>query len=190
MLGTYLLLIYEFMKTGLFAIGGGMATLPFLMNMAIRYPWFTVDELMNMVAISESTPGAIGVNMATYVGYTTGGLLGGILATLALVAPSIVIIIIISKFMEKFNEHKIVRHGFYGLRPATAGLIAGAMVEVFKVSFLKVSEVLSLGELFNSLDIKSIILYIVLLFGVVKLEKIHPIYFIIIGAVVGIVFKF
>ena len=99
---VFLLLFLEFFKTGLFAIGGGMATLPFLNELANKYPWFTVDDLSDMIAVSESTPGPIGVNMATYAGYTTGfnelGVLGGILgafvATLGLVTPSVIIILI------------------------------------------------------------------------------------------------
>lgn len=181
-----ILLWYEFFKTGLFAIGGGMATLPFLMDIANRYPWFTVAELMDMIAISESTPGAIGINMATYVGYTTAGIFGGVVATVALVTPSIIIITLISKFMSKFNEHRLVRHGFYGLRPATSGLIAGAMVEVFKVSFLNLTNGFSFANILGILNFRAIGLYIILLFGIMKFKKVHPIVFIVIGAIVGI----
>ena len=84
----YLHLFWEFFKTGLFSIGGGLATLPFLRQMGQRYHWFTETELANMLAVSESTPGPIGVNMATYVGFTAGGIPGAVIATLGLVAPS------------------------------------------------------------------------------------------------------
>ena len=90
----YLRLFYEFFKTGLFAIGGGLATLPFLSDMADRTGWFTHAQLADMLAVSESTPGPIGVNMATYVGFTTGGVGGALVATLGLVAPSIIVILI------------------------------------------------------------------------------------------------
>ena len=117
-MNIYILLFLEFFKTGLFSIGGGLATLPFLYDIADKYPWFDRAVLADMIAVSESTPGPIGINMATYVGYETGGILGGILATVALVLPSVIIIIIIAKFLNKFNENKIVKSAFYGLRPA------------------------------------------------------------------------
>ena len=88
----YLQLFYEFFKIGLFAIGGGLATLPFLYNLSDKTAWFTHAQLADMIAVSESTPGAIGVNMATYVGYQTVGFFGGVIATIGLVFPSIIII--------------------------------------------------------------------------------------------------
>ena len=91
----YLQLFWEFFKTGLFAIGGGMATVPFLFDISARTGWFTASELANMIAVSESTPGPIGINMATYVGFETAGILGSVIATLGLVIPSIIIIVII-----------------------------------------------------------------------------------------------
>ena len=105
----YLMLFYEFFKTGLFAVGGGMATLPFLDAMALKTGWFTQAQLIDMIAISESTPGPIGVNMATYVGFTTAGPLGSIIATLGLIAPSIIVILIIAKFLSKFKDSPIVK---------------------------------------------------------------------------------
>ena len=100
----YLQLFYEFFKTGLFAIGGGLATLPFLSDMAERTGWFTQSQLADMLAVSESTPGPVGVNMATYVGFETAGVLGAIVATLGLVFPSIVIILVIAGFLKAFRN--------------------------------------------------------------------------------------
>ena len=105
----YLILFYEFFKVGLFSIGGGMATVPFLMELADKYPWFTKQELANMIAISESTPGPIGINMATYAGYQAAGIPGALTATLSLVFPTMVIIILVAKFMSDFSENKYVR---------------------------------------------------------------------------------
>ena len=126
MMATYLRLCWEFFKTGLFAIGGGMATLPFLTNIGETTGWYTQTELMNMLAVSESTPGPIGINMATYVGFTVGGVPGAILATLSEVAPSIIIILIIAVMLKKFRDSKYVNNAFYGLRPASTGLIGAA----------------------------------------------------------------
>ena len=125
----YLILAYEFFKIGLFSIGGGMATLPFLMDLTNKYDWFTVSELTNMVAISESTPGPVGINMATYAGYNAAGVLGAVVATLALTAPAWIIIIVIAKFLENFSENTNVKAAFYGIRPAVAALIGYAVWE-------------------------------------------------------------
>ena len=107
-----LTLFFEFFKTGLFAVGGGMATLPFLYDMSARHPdWFTTSQLADMIAVSESTPGPIGVNMATYVGFETGGILGGLIATLGLVAPSIIVILIVARVLKQFRSNPIVEPG-------------------------------------------------------------------------------
>ena len=120
MMGIYAKLFWEFFKAGLFAIGGGMATVPFLQEMGDATGWFTSAELADMIAISESTPGPIGVNMATYVGNVTAGIPGGIIATLGLVTPSVIIILIVATVLKKFRDNKYVNSAFYGLRPATA----------------------------------------------------------------------
>src|SRR5690554_4408444 len=134
---TYLILYLEFFKIGLFSLGGGLATLPFLQELIVKYGWITNEQLLNMIAISESTPGPIGVNTATFVGFSTAGILGGIVATMGLATPSIIIIAIIAHYFSKFNEHPIVIGAFSGIRPAVTGLIAFVGFELGK------------GELFN-----------------------------------------
>ena len=123
-------LIWEFFKIGLFAVGGGMATIPFLQELGKRMGYFTIEELLDMIAVSESTPGAIGINMSTYAGIRANGLLGGILATLALITGPTIIILIIARMIDKFKDSKTVKDMFETLRPATSGLILGAMSQV------------------------------------------------------------
>ena len=123
---VYLLLFYEFFKIGLFAIGGGLVTLPFLTSIAQRYDWLSIDIIPDMIAISESTPGPIGINMATYAGYNAAGVLGGIVATLSEILPALIIVMIVARFLTKFNENKYVKSVFGGLRPAVVGMIAAA----------------------------------------------------------------
>lgn len=118
----YFTLAYEFFKIGLFSIGGGMATLPFLMDLAGKYDWFTIAQVADMAAISESTPGPLGVNMATFAGYHAAGIPGALIATLALTAPALIIIILIAKFLENFSENQTVQAVFYGIRPTVAAL--------------------------------------------------------------------
>ena len=133
---TFLLLFIEFFKTGLFAIGGGLVTVPYLYEMANKYPWFTPQQLTDMIAISESTPGPIGVNMATYAGFNAGGIIGAIIATLGLIMPSIIIILIVARILAKFRENKFVNYAFYGIRPAVAGMILSVWFGLFKMCLI------------------------------------------------------
>lgn len=181
----YLLLFWEFFKTGLFAIGGGLATIPFLMDMAENYTWFTKAELSNMIAVSESTPGPIGINMATYVGFATCGPLGALLATTALVLPSLVIIMVIAGFLQKFRENALVKDTFYVLRPAVIGMLFVSLSSMISPLLIDLAGKAFL-EIFN---LKAIALFTLLLFGILKFKK-HPIVYIAIGAVAGIIFKF
>ena len=185
---VYILLFIEFFKTGLFAIGGGLATLPFLYDLASKYTWFDEKILADMIAISESTPGPIGINMATYAGYNAGGILGGIIATIALVLPSLIIIIIIAKFLSKFSENKWVQSSFYGLRPAVTALIATAGFEVLKISVFTFNKFLETHYIMDIINFKSTLLFLVLLFLTNKYKK-HPIFYIFIAAIIGIIFK-
>lgn len=130
----YVQLFYEFFLIGLFSIGGGLATLPFLEELGIRRGWFSTQLLADMLAVSESTPGPIGVNMATYTGYTTAGSLGGVVATIGIISPSIIIILIIANLLVKFTDNKYVNSAFNGLRPASAGLVSAACISTLAVS--------------------------------------------------------
>ena len=185
----YIIMFLEFFKIGFFSVGGGLATLPFLQEQAYKYGWITPNELVDMIALSESTPGPIGINMATYVGYKTAGVLGGIIATLGLITPSIIIIIIIARYLTKFNEKPIVQAGFYGLRPAVTGLIGAAGFEVAKISLFNVNRYLKTTNFLDLFNIKSIILFAVILYLINKYKK-HPIVYLIAAAIVGIIFKF
>ena len=182
----YLTLFLEFFKVGLFSVGGGLATIPFLSELATKYNWFDQKTLMDMIAVSQSTPGAIGVNMATFAGFKASGIFGGIIATLGLVTPSVIVIIIVAHFLNKFKESRTVESIFYGLRPAVAALIAAAGYEVFKVSILAFDK---FNITHKIIDIKSTILLIILLFAITKFKK-HPIVYIASAAVIGIIFKF
>ena len=121
-MGNLITLFLEFLKIGTFTVGGGLATLPFLFELADKYQWFSYEELMNMVAISESTPGPIGINMATYVGYNVANIIGAIAASIATIIPALFFIVLIAKFLGKFKDNKYVQAIFYGLRPAVAAL--------------------------------------------------------------------
>ncbi|MBQ6317505.1 MAG: chromate transporter [Oscillospiraceae bacterium] len=186
-------LFWEFFKTGLFAVGGGMATLPFLYDMSARTGWFTQARLADMIAVSESTPGPIGVNMATYVGFETAGIPGAVVATLGLICPSIIIILLIARVLKQFRESKTVDAIFYGLRPCSIALIAAAGLLVARVTFLN-QDALAAG--FNPAELlrwKELLLAAVLLVltrFVKPLKKLHPVVVIALSAAVGILFAF
>ena len=200
----YLRLFYEFFKTGLFAVGGGMATIPFLYNMADATGWFTRMDVDNMIAVGESTPGPIGVNMATYVGYLTGmsegglpfALLGAVVATLGLITPSIIIILIIASFLKSFRNNRYVESTFYGLRPASTGLIAaaGLSVAMANLFYMESAAISKWSDIFNPALVNwkawalAAVLW-VLTNRVKQTKKLHPIMFILAAAVVGVVWS-
>ena len=185
----YLSLFWEFLKIGLFAVGGGMATLPFLRELSVRTGWFSQDLITDMIAISESTPGPIGINMATYVGCNIAGLFGGFIATMGELLPSVIIVIIISKSLERFRNAKAVGDAFYGLRPAVTGLIAAAGISVAQVAMLQLELYKETNSLLNLMDWKKLLLFVVMFIGIRKL-KWHPVVYIAISAVVGLIFAF
>lgn len=186
----YLRLFYEFFKIGLFSVGGGLATLPFLQDLGERTGWYTASDLANMIAVSESTPGPIGVNMATYAGYTSAGILGGIVATLGLIAPAIVIIMIISKILEKFRDNKYVNGAFYGLRAVSIALVCAVAVDVILTALFDIATFKTTGSLLDLFSIKGIILAVAIFVGQRVFKKWHPVSFIGIAALVGILFNF
>ena len=183
-------LFYEFFKAGLFAVGGGMATIPFLMDMADNTEWFTRAQLADMVAVSESTPGPIGVNMATYVGFTTAGIPGALVATLGLVTPSVIIILLVARVLQQFRRNRFVEAGFYGLRPASAGLIGAAGLNVASMALLKAGPTVMQHFVINWKAVILAAVVLVLSNWVKVTKKWHPIAFIGISAVVGVVFRF
>lgn len=173
----YIELFIEFFKIGIFSVGGGLATLPFLSKLVDTKGWYTVSELTNMLAISESTPGPIGVNMATYVGFHIANVLGALVATFALVLPSYIIIIIISNFLSKFKNSPYVINIFNIIRPVVTGLIGVSFITIFNTA------IFSLG-----FDTKKIIIFLLIFFLISKYKK-HPIVYVGVGAILGFILK-
>lgn len=182
-------LFLEFFKVGLFAVGGGAATIPFLYNISDKTNWFTHTDLANMIAISQSVPGAMGINMATYVGYATDKIFGSITSTMGIIIPSVIIILVVAKVLEKFKENKMVEDCFYGLRPASTGLLLAAGFEIVKISVLTLNKYEKTHIIRDILSFKALILAGVLFFFIRKYKK-SPIFYIIASAVVGVVFSF
>ena len=178
-------LFIEFFQIGLFAVGGGPATIPFLMDLPSRHDWYEVSDVAKMLAVSESTPGPIGINMATYAGYNAAGFAGGIVATFSLVLPSLIVIILIAKLLENFSKNMFVKSAFHTIRPAVTGLIATAVLGIWQTTLFTAADgsfrfpafqVILCAVFFVGMNIK-------------KLKKLHPAFWILCGAVVGIVFQ-
>ena len=184
----YVKLFWEFFQTGLFAVGGGMATLPFLYDISDRTGWYTHHQLADMIAVSESTPGAIGVNMATYSGYLTAGIPGALTSTLGLITPSIIVILLVAAFLNAFHENKYVNAVFYGLRPASSAMITAAGLILARVVFF--------GGSFpgpGQVHWEAVILAVVLLAltnTITFTKKFHPVMWILVSAIIGVIFKF
>ena len=185
-------LFFEFCRVGLFSVGGGLATIPFLTDLGERTGWFTSGQLADMIAISESTPGPMGVNMATYVGFTTAGVPGGVVATLGLIFPSVVIILIIAGFLQRFRQSRVVDGVFYGLRAASAALITAALLQVAKIALMFHEVAGEAGTVKTELFYWPAIILAVVIFVLVKFspaKKLHPICFIALAALAGVIFQ-
>ncbi len=169
----YLQLFYEFFKIGLFAIGGGLVTVPFLFDLSTTYGWFTTKELADMIAIAESTPGPLGVNMSTYAGFNAGGTLGAIIATLGLASPSVIVIIMVAKLMDKYQCNHRVQTVLSGIRPAVLALILFAGLQIAQLSLT---------------DLLSGIVFAALL-AAIHFWKKSPILYLCLSALIGIVLK-
>ena len=182
-------LYLEFAKVGLFAVGGGLATIPFLPRMGAATGWFTDVDLTTMIAVSESTPGPMGINMATYVGFETAGVPGAAAATLGLVTPCVIIIMAIAGFLQKFRQSKTVDAVFYGLRPASTALIASAGLSV-AVSVLLAAEGTEEHAFRFRWPAAALAAAVFVCMRYTPLKKLHPVVFIAAAAVIGVVFQF
>lgn len=182
---VFLQLFIEFFQIGLFAVGGGPATIPFLMDLADKYDWYTRADVANMLAVSESTPGPIGVNMATYAGYNAAGFLGGIVATCSLVLPSLIVIVVVARMLQSFSENKYVKSAFWTIRPAVTGLIATAVVGLIQTAIFTASD--------GSFQFPAVpVIMCLAFFGcmqIKKLQKLHPIVWLAAGAALGLLLK-
>ncbi|MDR1885748.1 MAG: chromate transporter [Synergistaceae bacterium] len=184
----YLVLIYEFLKIGLFSIGGGLATLPFLYQLADKYTWFSREMLIDMIAISESTPGPIGINMATYAGYAAAGVSGGIIATMALITPSFFILSVVVRVLEGFKESRLVKSAFYGIRPAVTALIASAALGIAKISLLDIPRYSETGLVQDILGYWQLLLFAVTFYALNRYKG-HPVFYIAAAALAGVILR-
>ena len=181
----YLTLFLEFVKIGLFSIGGGLATLPYLYELAAKYPWFTETELLDMIAVGQSTPGAMGVNIAVFAGFKAGGILGGIVAAMGIVFPAIVVITLVAKVLEKFRSSKVVDSAFYGIRPAVTAMILVSAWGVIKQTILNLENT----TIIEMINLPAMVMFGIFVYCMLKF-KTHPIVYIGLAAFIGIFIPF
>ncbi|WP_432663026.1 chromate transporter [Wukongibacter baidiensis] len=174
-----------FFKVGLFTIGGGLAALPLLQNEAITRGWVTEAQFADMIAVSQSTPGPIGINMATYAGFNEMGIMGSVVATIGMVTPSIIIICIIAKFLVHFNENKLVQGVFVGLRPAVTGLIGAAAFSIALISIFNLELFKSTSRIVDLFNFKALIMFGIFMYATNK-WKYHPIFYIVTAGLIGL----
>lgn len=183
-----LALFLSFFKIGLFSFGGGLATIPFIQALGESTGWFSVEDVMNMIAISEATPGPLGINMATYVGYLTSSYIGAIISALGLVIPSIIVIVCVCKLLEQIRENSVVKRVFYGLRASSVGLIFLAFFETFKITSLDVEKYNGILSVFEMINVFPLLLSI-FIFILIRKFKLHPTCYLLFAAIVGMLFK-
>lgn len=170
----YLHIIYEFLKIGFLAVGGGYATLPFLFHLGQTYNWFSAKELTQMIAVSCVTPGPVGMNVATYTGFKISGVLGSLTATAAIVIPSFVLVLVISKILKKFKDNFFVKASLYTLKPVSCAMIAAIGIKLF------------MNTIFNQgFDTSALILLLSLIALSIKSKK-SPLFYLGFSAIVGI----
>ncbi len=188
---SLLQLAFTFFYIGLFTIGGGVVAITLMQQSIVSAGLISQEQFFNMVAVSESTPGPLGINMATYIGYELYGVPGALVVTGAQVLPSIIIILIIARFLKSFNDNPFVKGSLAFLRPVTTGLILVPVVQVITFtlinvpdSFKALASLAAWKDLFNWISLAAYAVFTFLLFKV----KLHPIFVIILGAVFGIIF--
>ena len=184
---TILQLFVSFFLIGLFTFGGGLAALPLIQQQVVSHQWVTVSDFFNMVAVSQSVPGAIAFNLSTFIGFRASGVLGAIISTIAIALPSLLFTVVIARYFPTFKNNKFVSCAFYGLRAAVIGLIATATFNILLVTIININLFKQTSNLLNLIDIKALALFGVVFFLFEKF-KLHPIIYIMLGAAAGILF--
>lgn len=184
-MNNVMLLVFEYFKIGCVAIGGGYTVIPFLYYLVEKYSWFDASEITQMIAISNLTPGPIGINMATFVGLKVGGILTAILTTFAFMLPSFVLVCLFAKFLKKNVDNKFVHHLFYGLRPAALALVCYTCVKILNSTVLNLNMFRETHRFFDLISLKALVLLAVFCIVGVKLKK-NPMMLIFIAVIVGL----
>lgn len=187
-MNSVFLLAFEYFKIGAVAIGGGYTVIPFLYYLVDKYKWFNVSEITQMIAVSNLTPGPIGINMATFVGIKVGGASGAALTTISFMVPSFIIICLLARFLKKNGENKCINNVMYGLRPAAVALISVAGLKIMNTTVFNLSKFLETHKLLDFISLKALILLVLFIAAGLKLKK-NPMILIAAAIVIGLVIR-
>ena len=182
---TLLLLVWNFFQIGAFSIGGGYAMIPLIQKLIVANGWLTVQEVADVVAISQMTPGPFAINAATFVGMRVSGVVGAICCTVGVTLPSVIIVLIIAKFFFNFQHVPGVRYVLYGIRPVVMALIATSIVTIAQTALFIPEVTLTLQNILQAVDWKAVALCVVSRIAMVKF-KVDPVIMIVISAAAGI----
>ena len=183
-IANLLLMMWTFFKIGLFTIGGGYAMIPMIEEQAINQGWITELQLLDFLAVSESTPGPFAVNMATFIGFSQGGIIGAILTTISVITPSFIIILIVAKFLKSFSDNKTVQGVLSGIKPIVVGLLFGVVLSlIFRGMTTDAFDIKNFS--FQQIDFKAIIIFSIILLISKLFKKLNPIFLIIISGALG-----
>ncbi len=181
-------LFLTFLYVGTFTVGGGLASIPFIMDTLVRPGIISEDFLFSMLGISQSLPGAIGINLATYIGYEQFGVPGGIVTALGIVIPCFLISFIVSRVFMNISESKGVKAAFYGIRAVVCGLIATAAYSIMeKTGILNFGALVETGNVLSIFNWQALAIFAILLFGLFKFKK-HPVVYVALGGLFGVIF--
>ena len=181
---NFVMFLITFFKIGLITYGGGLAMIPLLQDFAVSNDWINIRDFTDLIAISQSTPGPIAINLATFIGYKQYLLSGAFLASISVVLPGFIIALMISSFLQKFNEHKIVQLTLEGLKVSVIGLLGMAVYQVGRVAFFNSTS----GFVdVKAIDLKAVILFASVLFAI-EHKKMHPVVYLVCGGILGVIF--
>ena len=184
-----LFLFCVFFYVGLFAVGGGLVAAAFMQQILVeRYQLISAEKFYSMLAISESTPGPIGINLATYCGTELYGPVGGIVVTIGEILPSLIIIMLVACFFSNVQKKPLVQAAFSGLRPATSGMVLVAAVNIFLIVLLNIPAFKTSFLITDLFRWKPFAFYVLALVALFCLKKLHPVFIVLGGAVFGIIF--
>lgn len=182
---SLLSMFFAFFKIGLFTIGGGLVAIPIMQNYVLEYNWIDKGAFVDMIAISQTTPGSIGINVATFIGFVKFGIIGSVVITLGMVLPSLIITSIIARLVHYSRDNKWSMALLKGIRPAALGAIGAASFFIAEVSVLTLDRYSETRQLMDMFNVKSLIMFLIIFISMFKI-KIHPIAYIVIGGVLGV----
>lgn len=179
---SFIMFLLEFLKIGSFTYGGGLAMIPILRDIVLKFDWLTESQFTDLIAISQSTPGPIAINMATYIGYREFSFLGALLASIVLILPAFILSILLGNFLVKYKDEPYVKAAFVGLKATIIGLVGASVVHIGRISLYHSSDQ---NKILYNFDLKGVF-FLVFIFAVIYKTQKHPVFYVIASGIIGI----